>query len=77
MRKVFPNDYGRILRSFGLEKLTNIMPPCNKACYEAYIGDYVHHFRLTNSRIQRIIKFQLQKIDFITNHADLIDKYKY
>jgi hypothetical protein len=35
-----------------------------------------HHFRLTTSRIQRIIKFQFQIIDFISNHADLIDKYK-
>ena len=67
-------NYRRILRLFGLEKLIYIMPPCDKACYEAYIGDYVH---LSTFRIRKIIKFQLKIIDFISDHADLIDQYKY
>ena len=38
-------------------RLIDIMQPFYKACLEAYIGDYIHHFRLTTSRIQRIIIF--------------------
>ena len=65
-----------MLRSFGLERLTLIVPPCDKACYDAYRGDFIHRFRLTNVRVRRIIKFQLQIVDFIANHAELIHKYK-
>ena len=36
--RVFPLEYGNALRSFGLEQLIDIIPPCDKAHYEAYLG---------------------------------------
>ena len=65
-----------MLRSFGLKRLTFIVPPCDKACYDAYRSDSIHRFRFTDVRVKRIITFQLQIVNFIANHAELIHKYK-
>ena len=75
--RVFPLEYGNALRSFGLEQLIDIIPPCDKAHYEAYHGAYDHRFRHTDVQIKRIMKFQLKIIDFINNNAELVKKYKH
>ena len=66
-----------MLRSFGLERLTFIVAPCDKACYDAYRSDSINRFRFTDVRVRRIIiKLLLQIVNFIANHAELIHKYK-
>ena len=63
-----------MLRSFGLERLTFIVAPCDKACYDAYRSDSINRFRFTDVRVRRT--FQLQIVTFIANNAELIHTYK-